>query len=186
MPVLPAPHVISHVGAPPAEWWPGVLTVDAAAFGQEAWGVCKPEMEQLLAAAGFALAVAFHGDAIVGFSSAVAITETCALDVIAAEYEQRDVTSADVLPAGPSQYWYWTATCLLPQWRSTGLGRRLLAAQLSALGKASMDYDEVSVIGQMWSNQGRGLFGSFGAVEAGPASMVLRRSPALLARLPPH
>lgn len=89
--------VYSHLGVPPAEWWPGVCSVDASLFGEEAWTVSKPMMERLLAARGYALAVAIHGDALVGFSSAVAITDQCARELTVAPLEGRDLLPGDVL-----------------------------------------------------------------------------------------
>lgn len=156
--------------------------MDAAVYGREAWSVCKPDMERLLYRRGYALSVAWAGSAVIGFSSAVCVTTQCAMEVLASGYEERDLRPEDVLPCGPSRYWYGTSTCVLPDWCQQGIGTRLLAERLHAIAVVSARLPEVRVIAQMWSDGGRATFSRFGAATAGPASMELVCAPDELAR----
>jgi GNAT superfamily N-acetyltransferase len=179
---MPVPvRIVTSLGVPASDVWAGVCAVDAAVYGQEAWAVSQPQVEQLLVQRGYALSVAYAGSAIVGFSSAVCVSEQCARELLAAGYEERDLQPGDVLDCGPQPYWYGTSTCLLPGWTGRGLGTRLLAARLGLVASATQGLPLVTVVAQMWSDAGRATFARFGAVPAGLASMSLAASPAVLA-----
>lgn len=156
--------------------------MDAAVYGQEAWAVCKPEMEQLLCERGLALSVAWAGSAVIGFSSAACVTAQCAQELIGAGYEERDLEPEDVLSSGAHAYWYGTSTCVLPHWRGRGIGTRLLAERLRLIAEVSAHLPQVTVVAQMWSDGGRATFARFGARPVGPASMELVCTPGDLAQ----
>lgn len=139
--------------------------------------------QKLLCEKGYALAVAYAGSSIVGFASAVCVTEQCFNEVSKALYEERNLTSRDVLPCGKNPYWYITSVCLLPQWVGKGWGTKLLASRCSLIAETTFGLEEITLMGQIWSQKGEAVIKRFLGEWIGPDSMGFTTTPRDLGHL---